>query len=212
VLRVWDVLLFEGNRTMLFRTALALVEVHAGALMQQQDAGDAVALLQTMAGATFDSSQLILTACLGFQSIDETQLLALRSQHRPGVLLALHERSLEVRAWRASSGFSSNNGLSNGKTDDDMLPSATKKLSNRSTKQVNSPEVKEESFSGDIQEQVKWLKSELCRALEDKKAAELRQAMKLSMFFCNNFFVMSCWNLNQTNLSWLAGLMSWKLP
>ncbi|CAK9235809.1 unnamed protein product [Sphagnum troendelagicum] len=173
VLRVWDVLLFEGNRTMLFRTALALVEVHAGALMQQRDAGDAVALLQTMAGATFDSSQLILTACLGFQSIDETQLLALRSQHRPGVLLALHERSLEVRAWRASSGFSSNNGLSNGKTDDDMLPSATKKLSNRSTKQVNSPEV-EESFSGDIQEQVKWLKSELCRALEDKKAAELR--------------------------------------
>jgi hypothetical protein len=154
VLRVWDVLLFEGNRTMLFRTALALVEVHAGALMQQRDAGDAVALLQTMAGATFDSSQLILTACLGFQSIDETQLLALRSQHRPGVLLALHERSLEVRAWRASSGFSSNNGLSNGKTDDDMLPLATKKLSNSSTKQVNSPEVKEESFSGDIQEQV----------------------------------------------------------
>lgn len=28
VLRVWDVLLFEGNRLMLFRTALALMEVY----------------------------------------------------------------------------------------------------------------------------------------------------------------------------------------
>jgi len=28
VLRVWDVLLFEGNRVMLFRTALALMELY----------------------------------------------------------------------------------------------------------------------------------------------------------------------------------------
>jgi hypothetical protein len=28
VLRVWDVLLFEGNRVMLFRTALALMEFY----------------------------------------------------------------------------------------------------------------------------------------------------------------------------------------
>ena len=28
VLRVWDVLLFEGNRVMLFRTALALLELY----------------------------------------------------------------------------------------------------------------------------------------------------------------------------------------
>ena len=28
VLRVWDVLLYEGNRSMLFRTALALLEMH----------------------------------------------------------------------------------------------------------------------------------------------------------------------------------------
>jgi hypothetical protein len=28
VLRVWDVLLHEGNRNMLFRTGLALMEIH----------------------------------------------------------------------------------------------------------------------------------------------------------------------------------------
>jgi hypothetical protein len=28
VLRIWDVLLYEGNRSMLFRTALALLEQH----------------------------------------------------------------------------------------------------------------------------------------------------------------------------------------
>lgn len=28
VLRVWDVILFEGNRVMLFRTALALMELY----------------------------------------------------------------------------------------------------------------------------------------------------------------------------------------
>lgn len=28
VLRVWDVLLFQGNRVMLFRTALALMELY----------------------------------------------------------------------------------------------------------------------------------------------------------------------------------------
>ena len=32
VLRVWDVLLFEGNRVMLFRTALALMELYGTGL------------------------------------------------------------------------------------------------------------------------------------------------------------------------------------
>lgn len=32
VLRVWDVLLFQGNRVMLFRTALALMELYGTVL------------------------------------------------------------------------------------------------------------------------------------------------------------------------------------
>lgn len=32
VIRVWDVLLFEGNRVMLFRTALALMELYGNDL------------------------------------------------------------------------------------------------------------------------------------------------------------------------------------
>ncbi|KAJ0089258.1 hypothetical protein Patl1_31997 [Pistacia atlantica] len=38
VLRVWDVLLYEGNRVMLFRTALALMELFGPALVTTKDA------------------------------------------------------------------------------------------------------------------------------------------------------------------------------
>ncbi|KAJ4832845.1 hypothetical protein Tsubulata_001927 [Turnera subulata] len=70
VLRVWDVLLYEGNRVMLFRTALSLMELYdqffAGpVLVTTKDAGDAVTLLQSLAGSTFDSSLLVLTAWEG---------------------------------------------------------------------------------------------------------------------------------------------------
>uniref|UniRef100_A0A804MWB8 Exocyst complex component SEC5 n=1 Tax=Zea mays TaxID=4577 RepID=A0A804MWB8_MAIZE len=57
VLRVWDVLLFEGNRMMLFQTALALMELYGPALVTTKDAGDAVTLLQSLAGSTFDKEQ-----------------------------------------------------------------------------------------------------------------------------------------------------------
>jgi hypothetical protein len=55
-----------------------------------------------MASETFDSSQLVLTACMGFQSVTETKLQELRSKHRPQVLAALHERSIELHLWRNS--------------------------------------------------------------------------------------------------------------
>jgi anthranilate/para-aminobenzoate synthase component II len=41
------------------------------ALVTTKDAGDAVTLLQSLAGSTFDSSQLVLTACMGYQAIGE---------------------------------------------------------------------------------------------------------------------------------------------
>ncbi|KAL2623884.1 hypothetical protein R1flu_008129 [Riccia fluitans] len=102
VLRVWDVLLFEGNRCMLFRTALALMEMNGPALSATRDAGDAVAFLQSMAGATFDSSQLVMMACIGFQSVTESTLQKLRVKHQPAVLAALEERTNEVTVWRNS--------------------------------------------------------------------------------------------------------------
>ncbi|KAH9612910.1 hypothetical protein KSS87_001762 [Heliosperma pusillum] len=89
VLRVWDVLLFEGNRVMLFQTALALMELYGPALVTTKDAGDAVTLLQSLAGSTFDSSQLVLTACMGFQNVHEARLQELRDKHRPSVIAAI---------------------------------------------------------------------------------------------------------------------------
>ncbi|KAL0322404.1 UNVERIFIED_CONTAM: TBC1 domain family member 9B [Sesamum calycinum] len=107
VLRVWDVLLFEGNRVMLFRTALALMELYGPALVTTKDAGDAVTLLQSLAGSTFDSSQLVLTACMGYQNVQETRLQELRNKHRPAVKAALEERSKGVRVWKDPHGLAS---------------------------------------------------------------------------------------------------------
>ncbi|CAN4125615.1 unnamed protein product [Withania somnifera] len=105
VLRVWDVLLFEGNRAMLFHSALALMELYGPALVTTKDAGDAVTLLQSLAGSTFDSSQLVLTACMGYQNVNEARLEVLRNKHRPAVKAALEERSTELRVLRNSQGL-----------------------------------------------------------------------------------------------------------
>ncbi|PPD87202.1 hypothetical protein GOBAR_DD15864 [Gossypium barbadense] len=88
VLRVWDVLLYEGNRVMLFRTALALMELYGPALVTTKDAGDAVTLLQSLAGSTFDSSQLVLTACMGYQNVVwlKVELCRLLEEKRSAVL------------------------------------------------------------------------------------------------------------------------------
>lgn len=61
--------------------------------MTTKDAGDAVTLLQSLAGSTFDSSQLVLTARMGYQSVDETGLQELRNKHRPSVLSSMEERA-----------------------------------------------------------------------------------------------------------------------
>ncbi|XP_002968609.2 EVI5-like protein [Selaginella moellendorffii] len=176
VLRVWDVLLFEGNRTMLFRTALALLELHAPALLASRDAGDCISVMQTVTGATFDSSQLVLTACMGFQKIE--RLEALRTKYRPIVLATLDERAAELRLWRSSQGA--------------LVKKLSRKLSslNTSTKEITTAEIIAESGDieeideedeeidekdpADLEEQVAWLKNELCLALEEKKRATAR--------------------------------------
>lgn len=59
------------------------------ALVTAKDAGDAVTLLQTLAGSTFDSSQLVLIACMGYQNVKENRLRELRNKHRPAVIAAV---------------------------------------------------------------------------------------------------------------------------
>jgi hypothetical protein len=105
VLRVWDVILFEGNRTMLFRTTLALLDLYGPALVTTKDAGDAITLLQSLAGSTFDSSQLVLTACMGFQAVREIGLQELRKKHRPDIISAMEERSKDRHSWKDKKGL-----------------------------------------------------------------------------------------------------------
>ncbi|KAJ1385821.1 Rab-GTPase-TBC domain [Sesbania bispinosa] len=183
VLRVWDVLLFEGNRVMLFRTAVALMELYGPALVTTKDAGDAVTLLQSLAGSTFDSSQLVLTACMGYQNINETRLQQLRNKHRPAVMTAIEERSKGLKAWRDSQGLASK--LFGFKHDPKMEQSVDMQvlgsLSRTESGSTNADEILisltgegEIDSAPDLQEQVVWLKVELCRLLEEKRSAILR--------------------------------------
>ncbi|KAL1213701.1 Rab GTPase-activating protein 22 [Cardamine amara subsp. amara] len=185
VLRLWDVLLFEGNRVMLFRTALALMELYGPALVTTKDAGDAVTLLQSLTGSTFDSSQLVLTACMGYQNVHEMRLQELRSKHRPAVIAALEERSKGLQAWRDSKGLASK--LYSFKQDpksvlvDSKASLTNGSLSRSESGSSNADEVLV-SLTGDgevdsvqdLQAQVLWLKAELCKLLEDKRSALLR--------------------------------------
>ncbi|CAN4090210.1 unnamed protein product [Withania somnifera] len=191
VLRVWDVLLFEGNRVMLFRTALALMELYGPALVTTKDAGDAVTLLQSLAGSTFDSSQLVLTACMGYQNVNEARLEELRNKHRPAVKAAVEERSKGIQLWRDCQGLAST--LSSFEHDPGSVVVGATEKDKRADEVMNgdascpdtaSANVDElyMSLNGnmelnsvpDLQEQVVWLKVELSKLLEEKKSAELR--------------------------------------
>uniref|UniRef100_A0A6V7QYL9 Rab-GAP TBC domain-containing protein n=1 Tax=Ananas comosus var. bracteatus TaxID=296719 RepID=A0A6V7QYL9_ANACO len=134
VLRIWDVLLYDGNRVMLFRTALALMELYGPAIVTTKDAGDAVTLLQSLTSSTFDSSQLVLTACMGYQAVNETKLQELRNKHRPSVIAAMEERARVL-------------GL-------------------KGDCELDLPDLNEQ--------QVMWLKVELCKLLEEKRSAVVR--------------------------------------
>ncbi|KAF5453485.1 hypothetical protein F2P56_028383 [Juglans regia] len=190
VLRIWDVLLFEGNRVMLFRTALALMELYGPSLVTTKDAGDAVTLLQSLAGSTFDSSQLVLTACMGYQNVNETRLQVLRNKHRPVVITALAERSKGLQVWRNSQGLASklygfkhdpkSMIIEANKTEKSVDTQTNDSLSRSESGSTNADEIiisltggEEINSAKDLQEQV-WLKVELCKLLEEKRSAVLR--------------------------------------
>ncbi|KAK3162392.1 hypothetical protein QOZ80_1BG0089020 [Eleusine coracana subsp. coracana] len=187
VLRVWDVLLFEGNRVMLFRTALALMELYGPALVTTKDAGDAITLLQSLAGSTFDSSQLVLTACMGYQAVGEARLQELRNKHRPSVISSMEQRAKGLRAWRDTNGLASK--LYNFKRDHEPLVSLSKDQSNvlpngDMNQEANTSSI-DDMYGGlavspeidslpDPKDQVVWLKGELCQLLEERRSAVLR--------------------------------------
>ncbi|KAL2950490.1 hypothetical protein AAZX31_20G229500 [Glycine max] len=141
------------------------------ALVTTKDAGDAVTLLQSLAGSTFDSSQLVLTACMGYQNINETRLQQLRNKHRPAVIASIEERSKGLKAWKDSQ------GLASKLADMQVLGN----LSRTESGSTNADEILI-SLTGegeidavpDLQEQVVCLKVELCRLLEEKRSAILR--------------------------------------
>ncbi|CAN6723771.1 unnamed protein product [Malus baccata var. baccata] len=175
VIRVWDVLLFEGNRVMLFRTALALMELYGPALVTTKDAGDAITSLQSLAGSTFDSSQLVLTACMGFLAVTESRLKELRDKHWPAVLAIVEERFKQGQAWKDSKGLASK--LYSFKHRD---VSRSKYGSCNLDEFLSGLSVSEVDSLPDIQDQVDWLKVEVCRVLEEKRSAVLIVAPALS--------------------------------
>ena len=77
------------------------------ALVTTKDAGDTITLLQSLAGSTFDSSQLVLTACMGFLAVTDAKLQELREKHRPAVLLVVEERIKGGQVWKDSKGLAS---------------------------------------------------------------------------------------------------------
>ncbi|XP_044981952.1 TBC domain-containing protein C215.01 isoform X4 [Hordeum vulgare subsp. vulgare] len=186
VLRVWDVILFEGNRTMLFRTTLALLDLYGPALVTTKDAGDAITLLQSLAGSTFDSSQLVLTACMGFQSVKEMGLRELREKHRPEIIVAMEERSKDRKSWKDKKGLATK--LYSFKHDPSSVCPQVDSKEGADGLQVNGDSgstnlegyitnsaLENELDEGiDLQDQVTWLKVELCKLLEEKRSAELR--------------------------------------
>ncbi|XP_076898187.1 uncharacterized protein LOC143551692 isoform X2 [Bidens hawaiensis] len=171
VLRVWDVLLFQGNRVMLFRTALALMELYGPALVTTKDAGDAVTLLQSLAGSTFDSSQLVLTACMGYQNVNEERLLELRNKHRPAVEAALEERTKGLKMWRDSSKLL---GFKDNKTENKIVNGELSRMSSVSSSVDELSGDTEVNYVPDVQEQLARLKNELCQVLEEKRSAIIR--------------------------------------
>ncbi|KAL6142025.1 hypothetical protein ACLB2K_060309 [Fragaria x ananassa] len=186
VIRVWDVLLFEGNRVMLFRTALALLELHGPAVVTTKDAGDAITLLQSLVASTFDSSQLVLTACMGFLAINETKLKDLRDKHRPTVLEVVEER-VRAKKWKDSKGLSSKlYSFKHDPTIKEEKSTTEEESANGDVSQSKSDFCNEDemlnvlSLSSELdslsdpQDQVDLLKVELCRVLEEKRSALLR--------------------------------------
>ncbi|RRT75790.1 hypothetical protein B296_00030884 [Ensete ventricosum] len=185
------------------------------AIVTTKDAGDAITLVQSLAGSTFDSSQLVLTACVGYQTVNEMRLQELRNKHRPSVLAATEERSKGVHVWSDSKGLATK--LYSFNRDNGLLVSESKSEENAGdTKAIGDVHFMDANFTNydgstltfdaeldslpDFQEQhqalgvawcgklATWLRVELCRLLEEKRSATLScMASKFCLFLFNHF-------------------------
>lgn len=88
-LRVWDLLFFERSAVVLFRVALALVDVYAQALLETEDSSEAYLALQAMGPMSHDASRLVDAAAIGYGHVKDAALRVLRDKYRPGVVRAM---------------------------------------------------------------------------------------------------------------------------
>eukprot|EP00210_Caulerpa_lentillifera_P005332 g5095.t1 len=84
-LRVWDILLWEGNSSFLFKVALALVDSCFEDLMKAENAVKAWEVLQNMASSCFDSSSLIQTALDKFSEVEHKDIRKLQASYHKTV-------------------------------------------------------------------------------------------------------------------------------
>ena len=126
-----------------------LVLIAGHALVTTKDAGDAVTLLQSLAGSTFDSSQLVLTARMGYQSVNETILQELSNKHRPPVISAMEERAKGLGVWTDTNGLASK--LYNFKRDPEPLVSLSDSTDQLSD--VGDGDANEESDPGNMDDE-----------------------------------------------------------
>ncbi|GIL83255.1 hypothetical protein Vretifemale_12097 [Volvox reticuliferus] len=113
-LRVWDALFYYRSPTVLFKTALALLEVFDPALSCCTDVLDALDLLQTMAPLTYDSNRLISHAFgPAFDGVTDTRLATLRREYREEVEAEAAALAEEL-AWESSTASGATAGGGSG--------------------------------------------------------------------------------------------------
>lgn len=85
MMRVWDVLFFEKSPVVIFRVALALLDIYSEALVECSEAGDAYMLFQGIGPITFDAKTLVDTSMVSFAHVKDSALSVLRDKYAPGV-------------------------------------------------------------------------------------------------------------------------------
>jgi TBC1 domain family member 8/9 len=113
---------------------------------------------------------------MGYQFVNEDKLHELRQKYRPDVLEAMEERR-DQHAWNDSKNKGLATKLYSFKQDPGLLVSPRKSIEGNLENNgdvdrhfCNSPN----ACVGALEDQVMWLKAELCKLMEEKRSAVLR--------------------------------------